>query len=70
MSRSTYVYTAMRGSLLVVACTVKYEFISRVRQAIDKDMLQVGNFVLQRTPDNGIPGNGAIITDQFTWGKI
>lgn len=69
MARSTYVYTAVHGGVPVIACTVKYEFLNRVQQAVDQGHMRVGEFTLFRTPDNGLWGNGAIITDQFEFDR-
>ena len=69
MARSTYVYTASTNGHVAIACTVKYEFLNRVQQAVDQSNLKIGEFVLTRTPDNGLFGNGAIITDQFEFDR-
>lgn len=69
MARSTYIYTALRGGMVVVACTVKYEFTSKVQRAVDEGNLVIGQFTLLRTPDNGLFGNGADITDQFQFDR-
>lgn len=69
MSRSSYIYTAIVGGHVAIACTVKYEFVNRVQQAVDAGNMVVGSFILMRTPDNGLYGNGAIITDQFEFDR-
>lgn len=69
MARSTYVYTASINGNVAIACTVKYEFLNRVQQAVDQGHLKIGEFVLTRTPDNGLFGNGAIITGQFEFDR-
>lgn len=69
MSRSTYIYSCLRRGTVVISCTVKYEFLNRVQQAIDEGNLKCGEFTLLRTPDNGIFGNGANITDQFEFDR-
>lgn len=56
MSRSTYIYTALVKGMVVIACTVKYEFTNRVQQAVDQGNMKVGEFTLLRTPDNGLWG--------------
>jgi ornithine carbamoyltransferase len=69
MARSTYIYSALVGKSVVIACTVKYEFLNRVQQAVDQGHMKIGEFQLFRTPDNGLCGNGAIITDQFEFDR-
>jgi len=70
MSRSTYVYTCIpKGGLVAIACTVKYEFLDRVQQAVDQRNLVIGEFTLLRTPDNGLFGNGADITAEFEFDR-
>lgn len=69
MARSTYIYTAVAKGHPVIACTVKYEFLNRVQQAVDEGHMAVGSFTLYRTPDNGLWGNGAIITEQFEFDR-
>jgi hypothetical protein len=65
MSRSSYIYTCIPKDRVAIACTVKYEFLNRVQQAVDAGNLKIGEFTLMRTPDNGLFGNGADITADY-----
>ena len=76
MARSSYIYTAVTKpsatnptGTVVVACTVKYEFINRCQQAVDLGHMVPGEFTLYRTPNNGLWGNGANITSQFEFDR-
>lgn len=78
MARSTYIYTVLKhcapgenihSVAVVIACTVKREMLDRVQQAIDNGHLELGKYTILRTPDNGLFGNGAVITDQFSFAK-
>ena len=69
MSRASYIYTATIDGVVVIACTVKYEFLNRVQQAVDQGHLEIDKFKLTRTPDNGLFGNGANITKDFEFDR-
>lgn len=79
MARSSYIYVVLKhrnpgenihGNPPVILCTVKYEMLNRVQQALDNGNLEVDKFDIVRYPDNGLFGNGTNITDQFVWNTL